>query len=127
MSTSIAKLSPEPGFDLQQIERRVGLDVPSAARTSSGSSGVFYVGDKSTLRATLTVAARSGTSPTLDVSVMTCDTENGTYYSAGAFSQKTATGAQRACFTVDRFVRFDWALGGTSPSFTFSIGTPEAV
>lgn len=127
MAYVIAPLDPQiDPADAAMVERR-SLAVAPAAIAASGSSDSFYVGDKSTLRATQTCTAVSGTAPTLDTTVMTCDTKDGTYYSAGTFTQLTAAAAQRKSFAVDRWVRFDWVVGGSStPTITSGI-TAEAV
>ncbi len=105
--------------DGAMLERR-SLSIASAAYTSDQSTDSFYAGDCGVLRASVVCSARSGTTPTCDISVMTCDTKDGTYYSAGTFTQLTATGSQRKSFAVDRWVRFDIDVGGTTPSFTMS-------
>lgn len=105
--------------DGAMLERR-SLSVASAAYTSDQSTDSFYAGDCGVLRLSAVCSARSGTSPTMDVTVMTCDTKDGTYYPAGTFTQFTAAGSQRKSFAVDRWVRLDLDVGGTTPSFTMS-------
>jgi hypothetical protein len=95
----------------------------AAARTASGNTGVISgFGERSTLRVQLNVTAASGTSPTLDVVVE--DTLDDTNWNViGTFAQKTGPGREvinvTAPFT-DR-LRARWTLGGTAPSFTFSV------
>lgn len=95
----------------------------SAARTASGSSaatGGFSGFPK--LRCQLDVTAASGTSPTLDVVIE--DTLDGTNYNAiGTFTQRTAAGRQVIDVTSPfaDSVRARWTVGGTTPSFTFSV------
>jgi hypothetical protein len=122
MSNVIAPNNPaiDPA-DAAMVERRT-LSVALAVLGASANTDAFYVGDKGVLRATQTCTAVSGTSPTLDTTVMTCDTPDGTFYSAGTFTQVTAAGAQRKTFAVDRWVRFDRVIGGSStPTVTHSI------
>ncbi len=95
---------------------------PPATRTASGDSGAFNgYGPASTLRVQLNVTAASGT-PTLDVVIE--DTVDGANWNViGTFAQKT--GAGREVINVvspfsDR-IRARWTLGGTTPSFTFSV------
>lgn len=39
----------------------------------------------------------------------------------GSFAAKTAVGTERKAFSgLDKFVRWQWAISGTTPSFTFS-------
>lgn len=100
----------------------------SAARTSSGTSDTYEVGDKATLRLDLDVTAVSGSSPTMHVQVETRKASgSGTWRVVDAFDLATAVSAQRRTMGgCDRFVRVVYTLGGSSPSFTFSL-TGEAV
>ena len=99
--------------------------VSSAARTASGDSGVLAnYGNASTLRVQLNSAAGTGTTPTLDVVIE--DTLDGTNWNTigTAFTQVT-TGASRQIKDItvpfaDR-IRVRWTVGGTTPSFTFSV------
>lgn len=97
--------------------------VASAARTTSSNSGILYgYGAASTLRAQLDVTAAAGTSPTLDVVIE--DTVDGTNYNTiGTFTQKTAAGREVINITTpfSDAVQVKWTVGGTSPSFTFSV------
>jgi hypothetical protein len=96
--------------------------VPSAARTASGTGETLEVGDEHTLRLTLDVTAASGTLPTLDVIVETSADGATGWRSVYAFGQKTTTGSDRQSFSnLDRFVRCSWVIGGTTPSFTWSL------
>lgn len=97
----------------------------SAARTANGNGSSIETGDKAVARLLLDVTARTGTTPTLDVTIQT-SYDGITWRTAGTFTQATATGQQRGIFTLDRYVRAAWAVGGTTPNFTFSI-TGEAV
>lgn len=97
--------------------------VPGAARTVSGDSGVSHGwGGASTLRAQLDVTAAAGTSPTLNVVIEdTLDDVN--WNAVGTFAQRTAAGREVINVTTpftDR-LRARWTLGGTTPSFTFSV------
>lgn len=94
---------------------------PSAARTATANGAVVEeTGRRRTLALGVTVSARSGTDPTLDVVVQT-SVDGSTWYSAGAFTQFTNTGSQRKTFVLDRYVRLQWTIGGTdTPTFTFS-------
>jgi hypothetical protein len=109
------KLGADPGV--------VDTLVASAARTSSGDSGVLAGwGRPSVARVQLDVTAAAGTSPTLDVVVE--DTLDGTSWNViGTFAQKVAVGREvlnvTAPFT-DR-LRVRWTIGGVGASFTFSV------
>jgi hypothetical protein len=95
----------------------------SAARTASGDSGASKGwGAARTIRAQVDVTAASGTSPTLDVVVE--DTLDGTNWNTiGTFAQKTAVGREVINITgaFSDTVRVRWTVGGTTPSFTFSV------
>lgn len=120
MANKTAPLRPaiDP-TDVQMLERRE-VAIPAAVFAADASTDAFYVGDKGVLRATQTCSASAGTTPTCDTTVMTCATPDGTWYAAGTFTQLTATGAERKTFAVDRWVRFDVNVGGTTPSFTLA-------
>lgn len=93
----------------------------SAARTATANGSSFELGDRGVICLKLDVTAASGTSPTLDVSIETSE-DGTTWRSLGAFAQKTAAGAERKSFAgCDRFVRPVFTIGGTTPSFTFSV------
>lgn len=97
----------------------------SAARTTTGvGAAVPGFGDKINLRAQLHVTAASGTTPTLTVLIE--DTIDGTNWdTVGSFAQKTAVSREVVNITIpfpfsDR-LRASWTIGGTAPSFTFSV------
>lgn len=97
--------------------------VASAARTATGNSGELAGYDRaSTLRVQLDVSAASGTSPTLNVLVE--DTLDGsTWNTIGTFAQRTAAGREVINVTSPfaKRIRVSWTVGGTTPSFTFSV------
>ena len=101
----------------------------SAARTASGATGDFTIFNGARLAVFLDVTAVSGTTPTLDVTVQAKDPVSGKYFAIGAFAQKTAV-ASEAIFIgggadvkfPTRVFRIEFTIGGTTPSFTFSIG-----
>lgn len=108
MPTPIAGLSP--------------ILLTSAARTASGEGSVLDLEKSKELIATLDVTAASGTSPTLDVKLQ--HSPDGSKWSdlGTAFAQKTAAGREVKVFTqFHRFVKVVYTIGGTSPSFTFSV------
>lgn len=96
---------------------------PSLARTASGAGAeVAGLAVQTTLRVQLNITASAGTGPTLDVVLE--DTIDGTNWNTvGSFAQKTATGREVINVTSPfaGTVRARWTVGGTSPSFTFSI------
>jgi hypothetical protein len=108
-------------------EDEVELLAP-ASRTSSATSDVYEVGDKGTLRLSLAITAASGTAPTLHVQIETRESyASGTWRVVDAFPVQSSTGtARRSMSGLDRFVRAVCTIGGSSPSFTFSL-SGEAV
>jgi hypothetical protein len=99
------------------------LVIASAARTTSGDTGAITgYSDSSTLRVQLEVTAAAGTTPTLDVVIE--DTLDGTSWNViGAFAQRTGPGREVVNVTTPftNRIRVRWTLGGTTPSFTFSV------
>lgn len=114
MATIITRDEPtiDP-TDGRMVSRRP-ISIAAAAVAATGTSDVFFVGDKGTLRLKQTTSAVSGTSPTLDVSVKTSDAADGTFVSVGTLAQITAASSEYKAFSVGRFVRLDWTLGGSS-------------
>lgn len=103
---------------------------PSAERDDASANGAeFELGDKGVLRLVANVTAKSGTSPTLDLTVETKG-EDGTWYEAGTFTRfndPTVPATERKAFAVDRFVRLKWEVGGSgSPSLTFEVSGEAA-
>ncbi|MGA0100315.1 MAG: hypothetical protein ACO3LM_12645 [Steroidobacteraceae bacterium] len=114
---------------LQQALDKLGLIAghPTAARTATGqTSGIdlqTYDGDVVFL---LDSAAGTGTSPTLDVTIEdSADNSSFAAITGAAFTQVTGTAsAQKLVVNKDsarRYVRVKYTIGGTSPSFTFSV------
>lgn len=96
--------------------------VPSAARTTSSQTSAL---DATTIRALslkLDVTASSGTTPTLDVVVEESDDGGTTWRTVGSFAQKTGVSNESKSFLIaaDTY-RVRWTIGGTGPSFTFSV------
>ncbi len=99
----------------------VDLSPAAAVTADANSPDTEDVGAASCLRLTLNVSARSGTSPTLDVKIQHSD-DNTTFRDLGTFAQKTATGSEVKTFgPCARFIRANYDVGGTTPSFTFTI------
>lgn len=100
---------------------------PSAARTATANgTGVDlqqYSGDVAVV---LDSAAGTGTSPTLDVKLQD-SADNSTFadITSATFTQVTGTAAQQKIVinkdAAKRYVRAVATIGGTSPSFTFSV------
>lgn len=97
--------------------------VASAARTASGDSGPLtgFAG-ATTLRVQLDITAASGTTPTLDL-VLEDTLDGANWNTIGTFAQKVAAGREVINVTIPftDTLRARWTVGGTTPSFTFSI------
>jgi len=114
---------------IQQALDKIALIAghPTAARTATGqTSGIDlkdYDGDVVFL---LDSAAGTGTSPTLDVTIEdSADDSSFAAVTDAAFTQVTGTAsAQKLVVNKDsarRYVRVKYTVGGTTPSFTFSV------
>jgi len=101
---------------------------PTTARTATGNGTAVDVqardGD---LYLVLDSAAGTGTTPTLDIKVQSSDTSGGTYtdITGATFTQVTGTASQQS-ITISkdearRWIRVVYTIGGTTPSFTFSV------
>lgn len=104
--------------------KRATVEVASAARTATGSSGAFSVGHQDFISLMLDVTAVSGTSPSLTLSVeWSPDATN--WFTADpvdTFTAVTATGKKVKVFQVKgTTARVTWTISGTTPSFTFSV------
>jgi len=118
--------------------------LPSGTRTVSGNSAdqVNYNARGAIL--ILRVTAVSGTSPTLDVFVEAKDPASGVYDRIARFTQMTAAGwrdlvvypgatdvqgyvADQNDVPLPRTWRISYTIGGTNPSFTFSVGVSYIV
>ncbi len=100
----------------------------SAARTTSGNATVSGADTGDTLSLQVDVTAASGTTPTLDISVQW--SMDGTIWSPAAtpdtFTQITAVTSVVKTFQVKApNFRVVYAIGGTTPSFTFSVRSYE--
>lgn len=101
---------------------------PTAARTATGSGTGLdlqqYDGDVVLL---LDSAAGTGTTPTLDVTVEHSDSLGSGYtaISGAAFTRVTGTASQQKLVIshdeAKRYVRVTYTVGGSTPSFTFSV------
>lgn len=94
----------------------------SAARTTSTNGGSMTVPVGRELIVTLDVTAASGTTPTLDVKLQ--HSPDGAQWTdlGTSFAQKTAVGAEAKVFTgVHGYIRTVSTIGGTTPSFTYSV------
>lgn len=97
----------------------------SGTVTTTGQSAGVDVGGAGTLRAQVQVSAASGTSPTLGVTIQTSH-DNGASdawrSASAAYTNLTSvSNSPYQSFVVDRYVRVSYVVGGTTPSFTFTV------
>lgn len=95
----------------------------SAAETASGQSAGVDCGAYGEAQALLNVTAVSGTSPTLTVKFQTSDDGTDWYDLGESFAQQTAVNkpAVLKLANIGRHLRAVWTIGGTTPSFTFTL------
>lgn len=101
---------------------------PLALRDDAEATGPeLELGDRATVRLALTVTAKAGTAPTLDVTIETSH-DGANWYEAGSFGQVSDPNLTsgplvvRKIVAIDRFVRAKWEVGGSdTPSLTFSL------
>jgi hypothetical protein len=100
----------------------------TAARTATGSAtGVDVQAYDGDLVLVLDSAAGTGTTPTLAVTVEHSDALGSGYtaITGAAFTQVTTTASQQKLVIskdeAKRYVRVTYTIGGSTPSFTFSV------
>lgn len=140
-STVTFSTAPAAGVS---VDIYFGSDIalPPAARTASGFGGVMPAPtmDKG-LTLFLSVTAASGITPTLDCKVQQFDAVSGQFFDVPNASFAQVTGVASAALSifpgaapvdnvsVNGLVRCQYRIafiiGGTSPSFTFSVGAPS--
>ncbi len=113
----------------QNLEKlTVVAGVATAAVTSTATSSAIdlleYDGDVMLI---LDSAAGGGSSPTLDIKITECATTGGTYtdLSGATFTQVTGSASMQTLVinkdSAERFIKIVQTIGGSSPTFTFSI------
>jgi len=94
----------------------------SGAETTTGNGTNFTVGQFQEAIVMLSCTAASGTTPTLNAKLQTFDGSVWYDIPDSAFTQLTGTGSQAIKVnTFGSIMRVVWTLGGTTPSFTFSV------
>lgn len=106
----------------------VGADVatlaliPSAVFTTTGNGATTDAGGATNGVFKLDVTAASGTSPTLDVKIQVLAFDGTTWLDQATFAQKTGVASEFKSVSLSgRKVRAIYTIGGTTPSFTFSV------
>jgi hypothetical protein len=108
----------------QQYRRKGNLGtLYSGTVTANGNSANISVDDFSAAELELKVTAVSGTNPTLDVYIEGLFEATGDWKPLAQQTGITTTGTW--FFTINplifRYIRIRWVVGGTSPSFTFTV------
>ncbi len=92
-----------------------------AARSTSGQSNSYDMGDSLECLMLVNVTAASGTNPTLDIIVQVSD-DNSTWYNHTTLAQILIVGNYPQGVTVfGKYVRLSYTIAGITPSFTFQI------
>jgi len=100
--------------------------LPPATRTTSGdtTANPIDVHGKDKAVFVLDITAVSGTTPTLDVSIKGRDPVSGKWITIGSFPQQTGVNTVELDITRLKYRRIAafYTIGGTTPSFMFSLG-----
>jgi len=108
---------------------------PAGAETTSTTGSSFEVGEAGAVYVPVVVTAVSGTTPTLVV-VIEGSADNVTFFTIGqiglsgfvvgsaaaAPTNIIANGTYVGVFPAMQFMRYRSVIGGTTPSFTYSVG-----
>ena len=105
--------------------------VASAARTATGQSAAFSVyGPVTGMVAAIRVTAATGTTPTLDIDLEDSLDGGTTWHKVKDINTADITTTGTTVARLDlvttpctELLRLKWTIGGTSPSFTFSVDT----
>jgi hypothetical protein len=119
--------------------------LPSAAQTASAAGGSMSISTHNMAMVTVEVTAKSGTTPTLKVWLQASDDSGESWYdypydqamltSSSGTDVTASTNKRNICESADALgqwaavykhlppgnVRARWDIGGTTPSFTFSV------
>ena len=98
--------------------------VASAAQVANGSNVVNGYATADVVEVELNVTAASGTTPTLNVVIETSIDNGATWALVVAFTAATGATSELKAFPVSSWadqIRARWTVGGTTPSFTFSV------
>jgi len=106
-----------------QYRRKESLTLYSGTVTADGNTDDIDVSNFSAMEIILKVTAVSGTSPTLSVYIEGKFTSTGDYKPLVYQENITSTGIWYLTITqlIFKTIRVRWVVGGTSPSFTFTV------
>lgn len=93
--------------------------------TSTGTTSAIDGSGYGTISFTADVSAASGTTPTLDIELQESQDGSADWASSMGVNRFTATGSQfvPALKLSARYYRFQYTIGGSTPSFTFTVKT----
>jgi hypothetical protein len=104
----------------------IPLTLANSTITATTVGAAVELGDRTTLRLDAVVATATGTTPSLTITIETSKDAT-TWTTVAAFTAITAAGSARKIFTgLDRFIRINETVSGTTPSFVRTI-SGEAV
>ncbi len=93
----------------------------TVTRTASGAAAAVECAHKSVACLDLVVSAASGTTPSLTVAIETSK-DGSTWRNVASFTAATAVTSERKSFVgLDRYVRANATISGTTPSFTYKV------
>lgn len=105
--------------------RKTRTVVASRTETATGVSPAIEAGGARSLDLAVSITAASGTSPTFVLSVAWSNDDGNTWFAADpadAFTSRSTAGGWVKTFTPKGLhYRVTWTIGGTTPSFTFSV------
>jgi hypothetical protein len=109
--------------DMQARYKSPGLTLFSGTVTSSGNTADIDLSLYSILEIEIKVTSVGGTTPTLNVYIEGKFEATGDYKVLASQTDITSTGIWFLTINplVFRFIRVRWLVGGTSPSFTFTV------
>lgn len=124
MTATPTSLAPKANgrYVQHEIVNLVGTATTTVVAAATATSASMDLASYGTVRLDLHVSVATGTLPTLDVTVQT--SPDGTNWSTlgTAFTQATAATDQHKVFAgADRYLRAVSTIGGTTPSFTYSL------
>lgn len=123
LKVSLQETTIKQPIDVQDHWSESVVLLPSAARTASGSTDDIDVGRFLYAEICVDITAVSGTDPTLDVYIEGKNQYTGKYKIL--FSHTGLNAVQTIWDTIIllafRYIRVRWVVGGSAPSFTFSV------
>lgn len=118
---NISQVRPDGSLAVQ----RQFVHQASAVKTSTFTTATVACG-KGILRVDLNVTAASGTTPTLSVQYQTRRDSTDSWVNVGSAIAQNSVGTKRGVVAgCDRQVQAVCTIGGTTPSFTFSLTADE--